>query len=300
MPEFIDAHGIAIVYDVHAAHGSPRGVIQLLHGVGEHAGRYTGVIDALTADGFNVYADDHRGHGRTGLRQHAGDHSRLGRLGPGGLRATVAGLQQFTRIIRDENPGLPLVLLGHSWGSFLAQKLVNADPRAYDAVVLSGSSLLWPGDLNAAPLNKRWAGADATGVEWLSTGAAVGRAFLDDPLTTTVPLPKLFGPLDTLRLIGKPKRDFGADLPVLLMVGRDDPVGGPRSVHRLADAYRTRSGLTDVTTLVYPDARHEIFNEHCAPEARADLLAWLDARIARRDEASVPRRAAAPSADTGE
>jgi len=300
MPEFIDAHGIAIVYDVHAAHGSPRGVIQLLHGVGEHAGRYTGVIDALTADGFTVYADDHRGHGRTGLRQHAGDHSRLGRLGPGGLRATVAGLQQFTRIIRDENPGLPLVLLGHSWGSFLAQKLVNADPRAYDAVVLSGSSLLWPGDLNAAPLNKRWAGADATGVEWLSTDAAVGRAFLDDPLTTIVPLPKLFGPLDTLRLIGKPKRDLGADLPVLLMVGRDDPVGGPRSVHRLADAYRTRSGLTDVTTLVYPDARHEIFNEHCAPEARADLLAWLDARIARRDEASVPGRAAAPSADTGE
>lgn len=300
MPEFIDAHGIAIVYDVHPAQGDPRGVVQLLHGVGEHAGRYGGVITALTADGFTVYADDHRGHGRTGLRQHGGDHSRLGRLGPGGLRATVAGLQQFTRIIRDENPGLPLVLFGHSWGSFLAQKLLNADPRAYDAVILSGSSLLWPGDLNAAPLNKRWAAADATGVEWLSTDAAVGRAFLDDPLTTIVPLPKLFGPVDTLRLIGKPARDLGVDVPVLLMVGRDDPVGGPRSVHRLADAYRTRSGLTDVTTLVYPDARHEIFNEHCAPAARADLLAWLGARIARRDAASVPDSAAASSADTGE
>ncbi|EZP29295.1 alpha/beta fold hydrolase [Microbacterium oleivorans] len=300
MPEFIDAHGIAIVYDVHPAHGVTRGVVQLLHGVGEHAGRYGGVIAALTADGFTVYADDHRGHGRTGLRQHGGDHSRLGRLGPGGLRATVAGLQQFTQIIRDENPGLPLVLLGHSWGSFLAQKLVNLDPRVYDAVVLSGSSLLWPGALNAAPLNKRWAGPGATGAEWLSTDAAVGRAFLDDPLTTLVPLPKLFGPLDTLRLIGKPRKDLGVALPVLLMVGRDDPVGGPRSVHRLAEAYRSRSGLTDVTTLVYPDARHEIFNERCAPEAFADLVAWLDARIARRDAASVADSAPAPAADAGE
>ena len=64
--EFTDAHGVTIVYDVHAADGEPRGIVQLLHGVGEHAGRYGAVIDALTRDGFIVYADDHRGHGRTG------------------------------------------------------------------------------------------------------------------------------------------------------------------------------------------------------------------------------------------
>jgi alpha-beta hydrolase superfamily lysophospholipase len=283
MPEFIDAHGIAIVYDVHPAEGAPRGVVQLLHGVGEHAGRYGALIAALTADGFTVYADDHRGHGRTGLRQHAGDHSLLGRLGPGGLRAAIDACRQLTDLIREENPGLPLVLLGHSWGSFLAQKLVAAAPESYDALVLSGSSLLWPGSLNSAPLNKRWDGPGATGAEWLATDAAVGRAFLDDPLTTSVPLPELFGPLDTLRLLGKPPRDLGVPLPVLLMVGGEDSVGGPRSVHRLAEGYRTRSGLTDVTTLVYPDARHEIFNEPVQGEVRADLLAWLDARIARRD-----------------
>ena len=283
MPEFIDAHGIAIVYDVHPAAGTPRGVVQLLHGVGEHAGRYAAVIEALVADGFTVYADDHRGHGRTGIRQHGEDRAKLGKLGPGGLRAAVAACRQFTGIIRDAHPGLPLVLLGHSWGSFLAQMLVDDDPAAYDAMVLSGSALRWPGDLNAAPLNARWAGPDATGVEWLSNDPAVGQAFLDDPLTTTVPLLKLFGPLDAARLFGKPRRDLGVRLPVLLMVGGDDPVGGPRSVHRLAEAYRTRSGLTDVTTLVYPGARHEIFNDHCAAEVRGDLLAWLDARIARRD-----------------
>ena len=78
--EFIDAHGIAIVYDVYPA-PAPRGVVQLAHGVGEHAGRYGALIEALVADGFSVYADDHRGHGRTGMRQHGGDASKLGRLG---------------------------------------------------------------------------------------------------------------------------------------------------------------------------------------------------------------------------
>ncbi|MDN3496817.1 alpha/beta fold hydrolase [Planococcus sp. APC 4015] len=283
MPEFIDAHGIAIVYDVHPATGTPRAVVQLLHGVGEHAGRYAATIEALTTAGYVVYADDHRGHGRTGMKQWGGDAAKLGRLGAGGLRAAVAAVAQLSGIIRDENPGLPLVLLGHSWGSFLAQMLVNDDPGMYDALVLSGSALRWPGSLNSGDLNAPWKVAGATGAEWLSSDHAVGRAFLDDPLTTSTPLAKLFGPIDTLRIIGRPRKDLGHDIPALLMVGRDDTVGGPRSVHRLADAYRTRSGFTDVTTLVYPDARHEIFNEQKQDAVRADLLAWLDARFPARD-----------------
>ncbi|MFD6699925.1 MULTISPECIES: alpha/beta fold hydrolase [unclassified Microbacterium] len=282
--EFTDAHGIAIVYDVHpAADGvTPRGVVQLLHGVGEHAGRYGAVIAELTAAGFTVYADDHRGHGRTGMKQH-GDAAKLGRLGPGGMRAVVADEWQLTELIRAENPGLPLVLLGHSWGSFLAQMVLNAHPDAYDAVILTGSAHRTPTDLNSRPLNARWKGPAAHGLEWLTRDPAVWEAFRADPLTTEVPLLKLFGPIEAARLYGRPGKDFPNDVPVLLMVGRDDPVGGPRSVHRLADDYRNRSGLTDVTTLVYPDARHEIFNELQQAEVRADLLAWLDKRVPSRD-----------------
>jgi alpha-beta hydrolase superfamily lysophospholipase len=276
--EFVDAHGIAIVYDVHEAVGPARGVVQLLHGVGEHAGRYVRTIDALTRAGLHVYADDHRGHGRTGIRQHGGP-ARLGRLGPGGLRAAVDACWQLTGIIRQEHPELPLVLLGHSWGSFLAQMLLNRHPDAYDAVVLTGSALRTPTDLNPRPLNARWKGPDADGLEWLSRDESIWAAFHDDPLTTEVPLLTLFGPVEAARLYGLPKRHLGHDVPVLLMVGGDDPVGGPRSVHRLAAAYRGRSGLTDVTTLVYPDARHELFNELQQDDVRADLLAWLDKRI---------------------
>ncbi|WP_136041302.1 MULTISPECIES: alpha/beta fold hydrolase [unclassified Microbacterium] len=280
--EFTDAHGVAIVYDVHPAAGTPRGVVQLLHGVGEHAGRYGALIGALTGAGFHVYADDHRGHGRTGIRQHGGPE-KLGRLGVGGLRAAEDAVWQLTGIIRDENPDLPLVLLGHSWGSFLAQMLVNHHPEAWDAVILSGSALRTPGFLNAAPLNARWAKDEgATGLEWLSRDPAVWAAFADDPLTTDVPLLKLFGPIEAARLYGRPAKDLGRDIPMLLLVGRDDPVGGPRSVHKLADEYRSRSGLTDVTTLVYPDARHEIFAELQQDEVRADVLAWLDKHIPAR------------------
>lgn len=285
MPEFTDAHGIAIVYDVHEPAVPPRGVIQLLHGVGEHAGRYAHVIEALTGAGFIVYADDHRGHGRTGMRQH-GDARRLGRLGPGGHDAAVAAVHRLSGIIRDAHPELPLILFGHSWGSFLAQKLLNRDPAGYAGVVLSGSALLWPGSLNAGDLNRRWAGPDANGLEWLSTDPAVASAFHADPLTTATPLLHLFGPFNAVRLYGRPRRGLraaaGHDIPVLLLVGRDDSVGGPRSVHRLAHAYRTRSGLDDVTTLVYPGARHEIVNDVSWPQVRADLLAWLDARFPAR------------------
>ncbi|MDF2665252.1 MAG: lysophospholipase [Microbacterium sp.] len=281
MPEFDDAYGITIVYDVYEA-ADPRGVVQLLHGVGEHAGRYAALIEALVADGYTVYADDHRGHGRTGLRQWGGDHAKLGRLGPGGLGAAREAVWTLTQIIRERHPDLPLVLIGHSWGSFLAQMLLDRHPDAFDAVVLSGSALRWPGALNPGDLNAPWKKLGGSGMQWLSSDEQVGRDFVADPLTTSVPLAKLFGPIEAAKLFGRPRRDLEHDVPMLLMVGRDDTVGGPRSVHLLADAYRSRSGLTDVTTLVYPGARHEIFAEVQQAEVRADLLAWLDARLPAR------------------
>ena len=257
MPEFIDAHGVAIVYDVHPAEGRRRAaVVQLAHGYGEHAGRYARLIDCADGSRLTVYADDHRGHGRTGMRQHGEDASRLGTLGPGGIPAAVDALWQFTEIIREENPDLPLVLLGHSWGSFIAQMLLNRHPDAYDLVVLSGTVYRQLGSGNLGDLNERWNGPGANGHGVAGDDDEVVRAFIADPLCTTVPMGKTFGLFGQLQMMGKPRRNMqeaaGHDIPILLMVGRDDPVGGPRSVHRLADAYRTRSGLTDVTTLRLP------------------------------------------------
>jgi alpha-beta hydrolase superfamily lysophospholipase len=253
--------------------------VQLAHGVGEHAGRYADLARELNAAGYTVYADDHRGHGQTGVDQHHGDLTKIGRLGPGGLRAAVSGVHQLSGVIRSELPGLPLVLLGHSWGSFMAQMIMNEHPKDYDAVVLSGTAYRWPGYLDSGDLNRKHKHLGSTGVEWLSRDPAVAAAFIADPLTTTTPLARLFGLREAARLFGRPAQNLPESLPLLIQVGGDDTVGGERSALMLAKAYTQRSRLRDVRLIVYPGARHEVFNETNRAEVVADLVAWLNERF---------------------
>ncbi|WEO77644.1 alpha/beta fold hydrolase [Cryobacterium sp. SO2] len=286
MPTFTDEYGVPIVYYAWPV-DHPRAIVQLVHGVGEHALRYREVARALNAAGYSVYADDHRGHGQTGMLQHGGDAGRLGRLGPGGLRAAVAAVHRFTDVIRQAaapqaqqgHPPVPLVLLGHSWGSFMAQMIINRYPQDYQAVVLTGTAYRWPGFLNSGDLNARHKHLGTTGAEWLSRDPAVAAAFVADPLTTSVPLAKLFGLRDAARILGRPARRLPPTLPVLIQVGGDDPVGGERSARKLVDAYTRRSGVRDVRLIVYPGARHEVFNETNRDEVLADLVGWLDSHL---------------------
>jgi len=263
---FTDAHGVVVHYYVWAP-GNPKAVVQLAHGVGEHALRYELLAQALVASGYAVYADDHRGHGQ-----------QIGKLGVGGLRATQQNLLDLTRIAQEENPGLPFVMLGHSWGSLMVQNLLNAGPHPWTAVVLTGTALRTPLDMNGGDLNARHKHLGDTGAEWLSRDPAVARAFVDDPLTTDAKVLHLFGVADGLRLFGRPKR-VQPPVPLLIMVGDDDPLGGEKSAKKLADAYLRRGGLTDVELIVYAGARHEVFNETNPAEVRADLIAWLDDRL---------------------
>lgn len=278
VPTYTDAHGVSITYYVWPV-PAPRATVQIVHGVGEHALRYTELAETLNAAGYTVYADDHRGHGQTGLDQHRGDRSKIGRLGAGGLRATVAGVHQLSEIIRAAHPELPLVLLGHSWGSFMTQMIVNEHAAEYDAIVLSGTAYRMPGYLDGGDLNRKHKHLGTTGVEWLSRDPAVAAAFVADPLTTATPLAKLFGIRDSLRLFGRPASDLPEALPVLVQVGGDDTVGGERSAVKLVEAYIARSGLRDIRLIVYPDARHEVYNETNRAEVFADLVAWLDEHL---------------------
>lgn len=276
---FVDAHGVTIHYYVWAA-PKPKAVLQLTHGLGEHALRYERLAQDLVAAGYSVWADDHRGHGATGMQQHDGDASRLGRLGPGGLRATVDDVRHFTAIIREHNPGVPIVLFGQSWGSLMAQKVIDGNAGDYDGVVLAGTAYRTLLDMNSGDLSKRHRHLGDTGYEWLSRDPAVARAFVDDPLTFFADVPKLFGIPDGLRLLGRPTRRMEKNLPILILVGSDDTLGGERSATKLANAYVRRSKLTDVEAIIYPDARHEVFNETNRDEVVADLIGWLDAHFA--------------------
>jgi alpha-beta hydrolase superfamily lysophospholipase len=277
---FVDAQGVTVHYYSWKS-AKPNGVVQLVHGLGEYAGRHEPLIARLVAAGYTVYADDHRGHGQTGVEQAGGDLAKLGALGPGGMRAVVRDVMQLTEIIRRENPDLPLALLGHSWGSFLAQLVLNRAPRDYDAVILTGTAYRTLRRMNGGNLNARHHHLGTTGYEWLSRDPAIAEAALADPLVFTANGLKLFGLADSLRLLGRPARRLPRGLPLLIQIGSDDTVGGPRSAELLADSYRRRSGLSDVVLIVYPDARHEIFNETNRDEVIGDTLGWLDSRLGR-------------------
>lgn len=272
---FTDSHGVEIVFYEWPV-SAPKAVVQISHGLGEHARRWDDVAIELNRAGYAVYADDHRGHGETGSRQLAsGQIRRMGNLGTGGLPAAYEQVHEFTELIKSEHPEQPLVLLGHSYGSFIAQKIIKKYSQDYAAVVLSGSSLMSPFYLNMGKLNKNWNKVvGSSGFEWLSSEEQVGRDFAADKLTFYADALKLFGVRDALKLFQKPKNTIRKDLPILIMFGEDDPVGGTRSNEALAKAY-IKSGLTNVHMIGYQNARHEIFKEAQRQDVMGDLLAFI-------------------------
>lgn len=285
--QVVDRQGVTIHYYVWEA-ADPRAVVHVAHGVGEHALRYVHVAHALVAAGYTVAADDHRGHGATGL-----GHLGLGSLGKGANHAAFDGVETVARTLRATYPALPLVLLGHSWGSLIGQKLVTRDPALYDGVVLSGTSLALPGVINGGDLNKRWRTPGSSGFEWLSRDPQVAQRFAADPRTFDTNTTKAYRPWEALQLLGRPAKHLPPDLPVLIQGGSEDSLGGPRGMRLLAKAYRERGGLRDVSLMVYPGARHEIYNETVKDDVLADLVGWLDARFAASGEPGGPPAAPA-------
>ena len=277
---FKDDFGVEIMfYEWPVA--EPKAVIQITHGLGEHARRYDVMATTLNKAGFSVYADDHRGHGQTGVRQL--EHKqikRLGNLGPGGMAATYKQVADFSKLIKAENPSRPLVLLGHSWGSFIAQKIINKYSDIYDALVLSGSALTMPGYLATGDFNKAWKKLPgSTGYEWLSRDVEIQNKFVTDPLTFLALAMQVFGIKNSLQLFGTPSKDIRKDLPILVQVGEADPIGGERSNKALVEAYRKNAGTEDIELFVYHDCRHEIYNELNKADVIGDLVGWINQRI---------------------
>jgi len=260
--------------------GQPRAAVQLTHGMGEHARRYEHVARALNDAGFAVYAQDHRGHGASA------DPDALGDLGKGGWAGLVGDIGLLSTHIRAEHPGLPLILLGHSMGSFAVQQYLFDHSADADAVVLTGTAAIdllegaldldQPIDLSA--FNAPFAPA-RTDYDWLSRDEAMVDAYVADPRCG-------FG-IDTASgkamFVGARRgadpaqvAAIRSDLPLYIAVGEADPVnGGLALLTPLADRYRA-AGLADVTVRTYPEARHEILNETNRDHIITDLITWID------------------------
>ena len=251
----------------------PHAVVHILHGWAEHALRYDRPAQALVVAGYTVVADDHRGHGQSGVRSDT-----LGDLGPRGMDGVLDAVHDVTRDAAAQVPGVPLFVLGHSWGSFLLQRYLRRWSDEIDGALLTGTTYRDPDAVSAdrPQPNERFEPA-RTPYDWLSRDEAEVDLYVADPLcgfeimrdtpgSTTRSAPRPPGPTTT----PGPR----PDLPILVINGADDPVGGEVGGRSLAEHYRGL-GVIDVTFLGYEGARHELFNETNRDEVVADVIAWL-------------------------
>jgi alpha-beta hydrolase superfamily lysophospholipase len=239
-----------------------RYVAVLVHGYGEHLGRYAQVAADLVLHGAVVYGPDHRGHGRS-----AGDRVSIPDFEP-----VVDDLHLVVQRTRELHVGLPVVLIGHSMGGMIAARYAQRYGGALHALVLSG------------PVLGRWEAADALlaadeipdapiDPATLSRDPDVGEAYVADPLVWHGPFRR-----ETLEAMRTCLATIGAqppveELPTLWVHGEDDqlvPIGPTRAgVQALVPP-------AQLTTVVYPQARHEVFNEINRDEVLADVTRFVD------------------------
>jgi len=258
----------------------PRAAIQLTHGMGEHARRYDQVARALNDEGFVVYAQDHRGHGASA------DSDAYGDLGPGSWAALVDDIGLLSVKIREDHADLPLILLGHSMGSFAVQQYLLDHSADVDGVVLTGTAaidLLEPAldldqPLDLTGFNAAFQPA-RTDYDWLSRDEAIVDAYIADPACGFgIDVESAKAMFLGARRLADPAQValMRSDLPVYIAAGEADPVnGGLALLTPLTDRYQA-AGLTDVTVRIYPGGRHEILNETNRDEVIAALNSWLD------------------------
>jgi len=265
--------GIRIVYDVWTPQTTPRGVVVLAHGFGEHARRYDHVANRFGDAGLIVYALDHRGHGRSG-----GKRVRLG-----DMSEYTTDFHALVGIAAAEHPTLPRVVLGHSMGGGIVFAYGVEHPDDYTAMVLSGPAV--DARTGVSPLLVALAkvlGRIAPGlpVQALDTDAVsrdpqVVAAYHADPLVHHGKLPA--GIARALLEVGEtmPQRARALTAPLLVVHGDTDklvPVDGSRRLVR-------HVGGTDVELKVYPGLYHEVFNEPEREQVLGDVVSWIEDRL---------------------
>jgi alpha-beta hydrolase superfamily lysophospholipase len=291
--------------------GAPKAILLVAHGMAEHAARYGRLAEALVPSGWAVYAPDHRGHGATAAP------GELGWLAEkGGFARIRDDLHEISLGAVAELGQLPVFLLGHSMGSVLAETYLAAYGKELSGCVLSGVVAPPPPFLSEvalliAVLGSTFKGQKApakslhgmsfsannkdfeparTEADWLSRDAAEVDKYVADPLCGFVCSFGFYRDfLSSLRsLYYAPTSPFSGlpkGLPVYILAGAEDPVGGAQGfVPVLADKLKA-AGLDSVETRLYPGARHEILNETNRDEVIKDIIKdikdWLDAGLAK-------------------
>ena len=280
-----------------------KGAVQIAHGMAETSLRYERFAKLLTENGYVVYANDHRGHGKT-----AGSLENLGYLAEeDGFELLVRDMHQLTVMIKETYPELPVFLFGHSMGSFASQRYMMYYSKELAGVILSGSN----GSQNIrnkigllvakSEVKKRGRKAKSqkmnrlsfgnynrafkpnrTEYDWLSGDIEEVDKYIDDPYCGGVFTGGFFYDfLQVLIEIGKGKNIdlVSKNLPIFIFSGDKDPVGNfGKGLKRLYHTYK-KHGIKDVTLKLYPEGRHEMLNEINKVEVMKDVLHWINLKL---------------------
>lgn len=299
---------------VKRAEAPARAVVQVNHGLAEHAARYARFADFLSRRGIHVYAHDHRGHGRTAAPD----------APPGRFAATDGGEKVLADVaavhdrIAADHPGLPVIVFGHSMGGLIALNFVlrhsdrvqgaaiwNANftagaPGRLARAILAWESFRLGSDVPSRMLPRltfqAWGKAvpgHRTPFDWLSRDAAEVDKYIADPLCGWDASVSLWRDLFGFIFNGADDRNFAnvrRDLPFHLVGGEKDPAtDGGKAVARLAARMR-RMGFSNLVSTIYPETRHESLNELNKDVIMADFAAWLDVLLAGGKAGTSQRR----------
>lgn len=286
-----------------SSQSSIKAIVQVAHGMAESAERYVEFAQKLTAQGFIVYAHDHRGHGKT-----APTLDDLGYPGNNGLIGMYDDMILMRDWIQTRHPDTPLFLLGHSMGSFLTQKMMCRASEAYQGFILSGTNgprpLLsiavqlakleckWQGDrhpsrmmnaLSFGSFNHKFRPV-RTPFDWLSRDQHEVDLYMQSPYCGFLCSAGFFHGLFTLlQEIHKPElmQQLDVNKSVFIISGDQDPVGHfGIGIKKLTDLYHYL-GLQDVEVKLYEGGRHEVLHEINREEVMENIIDWLHRHLDR-------------------
>lgn len=270
--KFTGAGGLELYYQRWQPDGQPRAALAIVHGIGEHSGRYMNVVNQIVPHGYSVYGFDLRGHGRS-----AGQRGYIG-----GWQDYREDVRAFVRMVGEQAAGRAIFIMGHSLGGLITLEYVLQYPDGLKGVIASAPAL---GQTGVPPLliaisrilSRVWptfslkTQLDASGI---SRDPAVVRAYVEDPLVHSLGTARLGAEAPTAMAW---TQAHAADLrlPLLIVHGSADRVVPPEA----SRIFFENASSTDKTRLVYEGGYHESHNDLHHVQALTDLEQWLERHL---------------------
>jgi alpha-beta hydrolase superfamily lysophospholipase len=291
------------IYAAKICADKPKAILQIAHGMAEHKERYFGFAAFLAAEGYTVYIHDHRGHGHTAQTEEENGFF----AEKNGWDFIISDMKKLNDIIRQENPGIPVFLMGHSMGSFATRKFISLYGETLSGVIISGTAThpgllgkigatiakticTFKGAAYHTPLmdklafgafNKPFEPAE-TGFEWLSRDNNEVKAYAEDPECGFICTASFYRDVFKAIMNVNSTKVFNQSpkaIPYFMFSGEKDPVGNNgKGVKKVYNNFK-KAGIENINLKLYPNGRHEMLNEINKDEVYNDILNWLEQKV---------------------